>query len=131
MTLPQHRLLSFPLAGPDAAGSRPWSEGVQSVREVLWNILMTRPGERLMRPQFGAGLPNFIHRPNTEATRQIMADVVRKAVPRNEPRIELLDVVVRPDPTDASVALFSLSYRLRATGIEDRFDLSLTLAAGA
>ena len=64
-----------------------------------------------MRPQFGAGLPNYIHRPNNEATRQIMADVARSAVQRSEPRIELLDVVARPDPADASVVLFSLSYR--------------------
>jgi len=131
MTLPGQRLLSFPLGGTEQSGQRPWSEGTTSVREVIWNVLMTRPGERLMRPEFGAGLPGFIHQPNTESTRQLMADIARNAIRRAEPRVEILDVTVRRDPSDAGVALFSLVYRMRATGQEDRFDLSLTLAGGA
>lgn len=130
MTLPGQRLLSFPLAGPDA-GRRPWSEGVQSVRETIWNILMTEPGERLMRPAFGAGLPGYLHQPNTESTRQIIADVARAAVVRNEPRVEVLDVAVRTDPRDPARVNFGLAFRLKATGAEDRLDLSLTLAGGA
>ena len=130
MTLPGQRLLSFPLGGPTADGQRPWSEDKVAVREVLWNILMTRPGERLMRPAFGAGLQTFIHQPNNQSMRQIMADLARKAIQRNEPRVEVVDIDVRPDPDDAGVVLFSLTYRLRVTGAEDRLDLSLTLAGG-
>lgn len=130
MTPPGQRLLSFPLGGPGPDGLRPWSEGAQSVREVLMNILLTRPGERLMRPEFGAGLETFIHQPNNQSTRQIMADVAKKAIQRNEPRVDILDIDVRPDPSDAGVVLFSLIYRMRVTGAEDRLDLSLSLAGG-
>ncbi len=32
----------------------------QSVRDSIRVVLMTRPGEQLMRPRFGAGLQNFL-----------------------------------------------------------------------
>lgn len=129
--LPGQRMLSFPLGGADETGRRPWSEGVDSIREVLWNILMTEPGERVMRPEFGAGLPGFLHRPNTLGTRQIIADVARAEIARNEPRIDIVEITVNADPLDPGIAVFSLLYRMRATGAEDRMDLSLSLAGGA
>ena len=41
--------------------------------------LLTRPGERLMRPEFGAGIRSFIHHPNNETTRALIADAAQEA----------------------------------------------------
>ena len=49
----------------------------QSVRQSIQVILSTRPGEQLMRPDFGAGLERFLHEPNTLTTRRRIRDVVR------------------------------------------------------
>ncbi len=40
------------------------------MRDSLRAILATRPGEQLMRPDFGAGLDLLLHEPNTLATRR-------------------------------------------------------------
>ncbi|MEW6218537.1 MAG: GPW/gp25 family protein [Thermodesulfobacteriota bacterium] len=125
-------ILSFPLLGeltPD--GRLAWSTGEQSVREVLLHILLTRPGERLLRPEFGAGLRDFVHRPNTEATRALLADSVRRAVTRWEPRVILEDVFALPDPTRPAVVHLSIRYRLRVSGEPERFDLTLELTGGS
>ena len=74
-------MLSFPLLdGIGENGRMPWQAGNKSVREVMVNILLTRPGERLMRPEFGAGIRNFIHQPNNETTRALLADAAQQAL---------------------------------------------------
>lgn len=128
MAAPGQVIRSFPLSGAGEDGAFGWAFGVQSVRECLWNILMTRPGERVMRPEFGAGLPNFIHQPNNEATRQIMADVAREQIARHEPRVDLQGVTALADPNDASRVVLTVAFRLRSSGANERFDLSLRLS---
>ena len=63
MTLrtPVPKVISWPLGSINSDGSLSWSEDDNSIRENMLNILLTRPGERIQRPEFGAGLLKFIH----------------------------------------------------------------------
>jgi len=119
--------LSFPLGTVDTDGYLQWASEGQSVREVIWNILLTRPGERLMRPQFGAGLRDYLHRPNNQTTRKLIADVVQKAITRWEPRIHLDEVSVSTSPNQLHEITLSIRYRLRYDGSADQMDLALEL----
>ena len=65
--------MSFPpRVGTD--GRLAWSVGEQNVRESIRLILLTQPGERLMREGFGCGLRQFLFEPNTVATRQLIRE---------------------------------------------------------
>jgi len=118
---------SLPLFGQVSEGRLDWSRDEHSVREVLWNILLTSPGERLMRPEFGAGLRDFIHHPNTETTRRLIADVAQRAIARWEPRIELIAVTASSVSGELNRVDLNIHYRLRYSGAEDQFNLGLTL----
>ena len=120
-------VISFPLSGFDSK-RLPWSTGNQSVREVIWNILLTQPGERLMRPEFGAGLKQFIHKPNNETTRRLMADIALKAIQRWEPRIDILELTVSTEPAQLNKVILSVRYRIRMTAEEDNLELGLQLS---
>jgi phage baseplate assembly protein W len=123
-------LLSFPLLdGIVADGRLAWQQGNESVREVMLNILLTRPGERLMRPEFGAGILDYIHQPNNETTRTLIVDVARRAITRWEPRVTLEEVSLRPDPIRLSQVNLSIRYRLLHDGSSGSLDLSVTLGA--
>lgn len=123
---------SLPLLdGVDAAGRLAWAEGNKSLRECMLNILLTRPGERLMRPEFGAGLGNFIHYPNNETTRALIADAARRALDRWEPRVLIEDVRVLADPQRPSHVHLSIHYRIRYDGARERLDFSLNLSSNA
>ncbi len=55
-------LIGWPLfAVPDADGRLDWPGLEASVRHAIRVILSTRPGEQLMRPEFGAGLDRLLH----------------------------------------------------------------------
>lgn len=123
-------LLSWPLEIEIEHGRLRFAEGNPSIRQVIWNILATRPGERLMRPDFGAGLYNYIHQPNNETTRNLIKDAVFRGVTRWEPRVELTSVQVLPDPVQISHVNVSIHYRIRQDGGAGRMDFSLQLGSG-
>ncbi|MEJ2043815.1 MAG: GPW/gp25 family protein [Reinekea sp.] len=119
--------VSFPLTGINEDGMLNWSTDSDSVREVIWNILLTEPGERLMRPEFGAGLNRYIHYPNNETTRRLIADVSLNALRRWEPRIDILELTATSRPDELNQVTVTVIYRTRATGAEDTLQLGLQL----
>lgn len=127
MRTPLPSLSSWPLGGMDENGRLDWSRDDHSIREVMLNILLTRPGERLQRADFGAGLLNFIHQPNTETTRHLLAGVVRKALARWEPRVLVDSVAVDPSPTRLADVHITIRYHLRFTQMPAELGLTFTL----
>lgn len=123
-------IISWPLEIELENGRLRFAEDNPSIRQVIWNILATRPGERLMRPEFGAGLYNYIHQPNNETTRNLIKDAVVRGVTRWEPRVELTGVQVLPDPEQISHVNVSIHYRNRQNGAAGQVDLNLQLTSG-
>src|SRR5262245_40921179 len=72
---------------PDANGQLHYPNLEVSVRQSIQVILRTRPGEQLMRPDFGAGLENYLHEPNNLTTRRRIHDSIVESLERWENRI--------------------------------------------
>jgi phage baseplate assembly protein W len=98
----------------DAAGKITRSEYEESVRQSIWIILGTAKGERVMRPDFGCGIYDLVFEVNSPTTAARVSHAVRDALLFFEPRIDVLDVEVRPD-ADGTVMLISIDYQVRAT----------------
>ena len=128
MTVPVPNVLSWPLGGVDEAGQLSYASNDDSVREVIRNILLTRPGERLMRPRFGAGLLDFVHQPNNETTRNLMANVIRRAIEQWETRVRVETVDVLPDRNSLSVVQIIIRYHMRHNRQTQQLTLGLDLA---
>ena len=91
------------------------SAGVAKIEESIRIILGTRPGERVMRPDFGCQLHRLVFAPLTAATADLARWYVTDALTRWEPRITLDDVQVDVDPARGAL-LLRVGYRVRATG---------------
>jgi uncharacterized protein len=86
-----------------------------TVRQSIWMILSTAKGERVMRPDFGCGIHDKVFLPNNLGTvGQIVSDV-RDALVEWEPRIDVLNVDVIPDPNQPNVILIQVDYQIRTT----------------
>ncbi len=127
MTTYVPQVISWPLGSIDESGGLSYARDDDSVREVMRNILLTRPGERLMRAEFGAGLLAFVHEPNNETTRHLIADVVRKSIEQWELRVQVEEVEVLPDPENLAEVRITIRYRMRFTGTPRELGLSVTL----
>ena len=87
----------------------------EDVRESIQIILGTRRGERRMRPDFGAGLEDFVFEPVSTTTREELRKRVEEALIDFEPRIDVIKVEVTTDPARRDRLLIDLDYRIRST----------------
>jgi uncharacterized protein len=86
-----------------------WEEGAEKVRQAIWLILDTEPGERVMRPTFGCGLRRYLMKPNSAATRDLVRDDVAQALATWEPRIDVGSVSV-DEGEDPALVLITIQY---------------------
>lgn len=119
---------SWPLLPvPDAHGQLAFPSYEDSVRQMIQVILLTRPGEQLMHPTFGAGISQFLNEPNTPDTRRKLRDAVIAALAAHEQRIQLEDVAVSAVDREPTAARIDVFYQLRRTGARKQVALTLTL----
>jgi phage baseplate assembly protein W len=102
------------LVRPAEGGALPLAEYEEKVRQSVWIILGTARGERVMRPDFGCGIYDLVFGPNTPDTAGKVSQAVRQALLLFEPRINVLDVSVRP-ADGGQVLLIVIDYEVRAT----------------
>ena len=95
-------------------GGLSYSSGPERVQDAIWIVLSTSLGERLMRPNFGAGVNDYVFRSNSDVVRTQLRTAVNDALLRWEPRIELLNVIVQ-EGTEPSQVLISIDYKIRST----------------
>ncbi len=99
----------------DAGGDIAMAAYEEDVRQAIHIILGTSPGERVMRPDFGAGLKDFVFEPVNTTTMALVKQRVERALITWEPRIDLLEVRVDTDPQLRNRLLIDIDYRIRVT----------------
>jgi phage baseplate assembly protein W len=105
---------AYPLrVGP--RGGVALASGRDEINEALSLIISTAPGERVMRPDFGCRIWDMLFASSDPNTRGLMAQMVRDAITRWEARVDLEQVVVHPDPEDASRVLIDVAYVVKST----------------
>lgn len=100
--------LGQPVA-PDASGRLPLASGPEKVRQAIYTLLDTDPGERVMRPDFGCGLRRYLMQPNNPATRAGIQREITQSLTRWEPRVKLVDIAVTPTD-DRAMVLIEIHY---------------------
>ncbi len=101
---------------PDDGGQLNWPTLEDSVRQQIQVNLLTRPGEMLMHPEFGAGLQDFVHEENTLVTRRRIHERIVASLEQWETRLELDRVTVTADDDEPSHLRIDIAYRIRRTG---------------
>jgi phage baseplate assembly protein W len=86
-----------------------------SVRQSIWAILNTARGERIMRPNFGCRIHDHVFAPNNSGTVGLIISDVRSALVEWEPRIDVLDVDLLPNPAKPNLLQISINYQVRTT----------------
>jgi uncharacterized protein len=117
-------LLVAPTGGVEMA------QGAAAVRQAVLLLLTTRPGERVMRPDYGCELHRLVFSPNDDTTAGLAMHYVRRALALWEPRIEIERIDAGRDDGDPGRLVVHLDYRLRSTRELDRITFSLDLSGG-
>jgi phage baseplate assembly protein W len=102
----------FPIR-PDTGGVLRLTEQDEAVRNSIFLILSTAPGERLMRPDYGCGIHDLVFEANTPTLRGTVQSMVRRSLVQWEPRIDVIDVGVDAPVDYPTQLIIRIDYRLR------------------
>ncbi len=83
--------------------------------QAIQIILGTSPGQRVMRPTFGCRLHELVFSPNNSHTAAQARRYVEEALGMWEPRINVIQVEVRPDPDEDARLSIEIEYEIKAS----------------
>lgn len=110
----------FPPSFDAASGGVRMASGIADIEESLRILFSTTLGERIMRPDYGAGLDDHVFEPMNTSRIAYLENLIRTAILYHEPRIDADQVTVEPDEA-AGLLLIGVGYRVR--GANSRFNM--------
>lgn len=105
---------SFPPRFDAQAGTVELVEADDDIRESLYVLLTTLPGERVMVPNYGCALQDFVFASLDANTKTQIRRLVADAILFYEPRIDVTDIAIDVDMPNGTAAL-TIAYTVRQT----------------
>jgi phage baseplate assembly protein W len=106
-------------------------EESDSIRQAIYILITTIPGERVMRPDYGCLVHRLAFSPNDDTTAGLGIHYVRQALERWEPRIEIVRLDAGRNPDLPEMLDLVLDYRVKATRQLDSLNFSFSLSGAA
>ena len=99
------------------------------VKQNLKMLLLTVPGERMMDPNFGVGLRNYLFEQKSESVYADITSNIGQQVSTYMPFINLVDVLIEDLRDESSISENSVTlrvvYSIPAIETQDQVDVSL------
>jgi phage baseplate assembly protein W len=97
-----------------ASGRTATTDGDDHIRDMIFSVLFTSPGERVNRPDFGCGLKTLVFSPASQAVAAATQLLVKGSLQKwLETEIEVEDVQV--EAVESSIVV-TVVYRTRVSG---------------
>ena len=106
-----------PIAAPlrfDGRGRTAATPADQHLRDLIESVLLTAPGERVMRPNFGSGLLQLSFAPDSDQLAAALQVLVQGALQSNLG--DLIDVANVSVAGGGGTLTISVAYTVRSTG---------------
>lgn len=94
---------------------------IQAIQHIM-SAVATNPGERVMRPEYGAPVWDALFGADDVATATALTDDMRRSVVLAEAGISIINIVVDSQP-GSGLLLFRISFRL--TGFDEIHEASI------
>lgn len=105
----------FPMEAEPETGKLREAEGEEDIKEAIGIILRTKKGERVMRPDFGCDIAQFMFGTMDYTSLAMMERSITQALVLYEPRIHNLRVEAAASEDRENAVLIRISYQVRAT----------------
>ena len=106
---------AFPPSIDPATGDFKIVSNEEDIRQAIWLILETNLGERIIHPDFGAGLRTLVFEPVNTTTMALVRQRVEEALITWEPRIDIEEVNVTSAGSNNNQINIEIIYRVRTT----------------
>lgn len=109
------RGFSFPPRVDAATGRFIMVDAEENIRQSIYLIIMTRKGERVMEPDFGCDIHNFVFDLPDESVANLVRTEIVDALTRWEPRIVDIQVFIDYTEIHLGKVVFNITYTVRDT----------------
>ncbi len=99
----------------NSIGSIDESQNEVDIKEAIKIIATTAMGERVMLPDFGCGIYDYVFESPNATMLGLVEDSVRTAMIKWEPRIVVNSISVSMDGSEKNRLLIELNYTVRST----------------
>lgn len=104
--------------GVEADGSISSSSYEENIRESILLILGTAKGERLMRPEFGCSIHEYVYNTMDTLTLRMIENAIYEALVAWEPRIEVNEIKTLTEKALEGKLLISIDYKVRRSNTQ-------------
>lgn len=105
---------AFPVSVDPVSGRMQTADNEESIQQAIYLILMTRKGERVMRPEFGCNIHAYAFETMDFGIISQMEESVREALILWEPRIKDIEVYIVPGKKEGVMEIH-IQYLVRST----------------
>lgn len=105
----------FPIAVDPITGRIEMSEKEEDIVESIGIILATRKGERVMRPDFGSNVFEYMFSEINASTMNLLSNEIETALIKWEKRIRDVDVDIDVDPSEENKLSVTINYVVKRT----------------
>ena len=109
------RGVKFPLQVDPRTGKFAMVSQEEDIQEAIGIILNTMQVERVMRPEFGSDVMDYVFKPSSSTTRESLSRAVRDQLQYQEPRITDVEVTCRENDKFTGSLVVEVAYTVRST----------------
>jgi len=109
--------ITFEKGGEGQRSTVLMAKAEQDIAESLTILFSTRPGERVMRPNYGGSLEELLYEPINPSLETYIKDLITNAILYYEPRIELESILLnnsREEQMEGRIKI-ALTFSIRST----------------
>ena len=99
----------------DERGRIALASGTDEIEAAMRFVLLTAPGERVMRPEFGCRAWDYLYEPMNPNTLGLIETAVEDALLRWEPRVTVESVTASEDLTREAIVAVDVQYTVKET----------------
>jgi phage baseplate assembly protein W len=96
------------------------------IKQNLRNLVLTAPGERMMDPEFGVGIRNYLFGSPGDNTSEEVQTAIAEQVSRYMSFVELVEINISL-VEDSQIMHVALGYRVPSIGVADRLSIQASL----
>ncbi|GHU48172.1 baseplate protein [Clostridia bacterium] len=107
--------IKFPLQIDPKTGKIATSSHEQNIAESIDIIITTQKGERVMRPDFGSSVADYLFSSNDYSVKDALAYDIKKQLTLQEPRIKEIEVTCSEHSSATGELIMDVAYVVRST----------------
>jgi len=110
---------SLPLRRESSDGYALNKAMVDAIKQNFKNLVMTSPGERVMIPDFGVGIKNYLFEVNGPSTYSAIRAGINRQVSKYMPFVSITEVLFGTSEFDDTIVNIKITYEIVPAGASD------------